>query len=147
MKKLIIFITIISIIALTFVGCSSEIDVDKTVKKLEKRGLTVTQSVTSADELKEMSAIFNSEVAYMGGDFTVEVTKYVALIEGDDYYNQCQIVTFATEKEAMSYAELEIDFNKSTYGDNSEWKVAQSGCVVVITNLDVVFKTVKADFK
>jgi hypothetical protein len=51
MKKLIIFITVISIITLSLVGCASEIDVDNTVKKLERRGLTVSQSVESDVEL------------------------------------------------------------------------------------------------
>lgn len=146
MKKLIIFITIISIIALTLVGCSSKIDVDKTVEKLEHRGLTVSQRIESDEEYAEMTAVFNTEIAIMGGDFTVEVVKYIALIEGDDYANNCQIVTFATAEQAETYANLSIDYYKAEFGENTEWKVAVSDCTVVVSNIKKVFRVVKADF-
>ena len=146
MKKLIIFITIISIMALTFAGCVAKIDVDSTVKKLERRGLTVSQKIESDEELAEMTAVFNTEIALMGGDFKVEVKKYVALIEGDDYGKNCQIVTFATSEQAESYASLSIEYYKAQFGENNEWKVALSDGTVVTSNIKKVFRVVKADF-
>ena len=146
MKKLIIFITIISVIALVFVGCSSEIDVDKTVEKLLRRGLTVSQKIESDEEYADMTAVFNTEIALMGGDFKVEVVKFIALIEGDDYANNCQIVTFATNEQAEAYANLSVTYYKSEFGENTEWKVAHSDCTVVTSNIKKVFRVVKADF-
>ena len=146
MKKLIIFITIISIIALTFAGCVAKIDVDSTVKKLERRGLTVSQKIESDEEFAEMTAVFNTEIALMGGDFKVEVKKFVALIEGDDYGKNCQIVTFATYEQAEAYANLSIEYYKAQFGENNEWKVALSDGTVVTSNLKKVFRVVKADF-
>ena len=146
MKKLIIFITIISIISLTFAGCEARIDVDNTVKKLEKRGLTVSQKIESDEEFAEMTAVFNTEIALMGGDFKVEVKKYVALIEGEDYGKNCQIVTFATNEQAEAYANLSIDYYKAQFGENNEWKVAVSDGTVVVSNIKKVFRVVKADF-
>ena len=146
MKKLIIFITVISIITLSLVGCASEIDVDKTVKKLERRGLAVSQSVESDVELVEMTAVFNTEIALMGGDFEVEVKKYVALIEDNDYAKNCQIITFATEEQAEAYASLSIDYYKAQFGENNEWKVAENNCTVVVANIKKVFRAVRADF-
>ena len=145
MKKLIIFITIISVIALVFVGCSSEIDVDKTVEKLERRGLTVSQRIESDEEYAEMTAVFNTEIALMGGDFEVEVVKYIALIEGDDYSKNCQIVTFANSEQAREYATLSIAYYKAQFGENSEWKVAIDDGTVVLSNIKKVFRVVKAD--
>ena len=74
MKK--IFVSIISIIlvlsfCLSFVGCSNKINVNRTIRKLERKGFEVTKLYESENDLGLATANLNVQINYFGGGFTV----------------------------------------------------------------------------
>lgn len=143
MKKWITLLVLIALISSLFAGCNKEFDWDESVEKLEKKGLTVSIDYTSEAALASATALFNSEIALEGGNFTVELKRTTILIQDGDHAKNCQFLEFATEEQAKEYAE----FYLSTRAADSQWKVARSGCVVVLTNLQTAVKTVNLDFQ
>ena len=98
------------------------------------------------EECERATSLTNSEIAFMGGDFTVEIVKQYGLIENGDYSKSCTFITFATEEQATNFAELNIEYFAK--GENSNnWRIARDGCVVVMTNLDVAMDVINLEFK
>ncbi len=143
MKKLRSLAIVFILLAISTLSCAAKFDADKAVDKLVEEGLTLSTVYTTDRELADGSALANSEIAMMGGDFTVELTNYTSLIQKGDPSKNCQIFTFATEEQASAYAELYA----ASRWEGSVWKVAQSGCVVIVTNLDEVPKVIELEFR
>ena len=149
MKKITFLIIACLILAtllmVLLIGIPEKFDVDKSIESLKARGLTDGVSYQTEEELANATELANSEITYMGGDFTVEVTAYDHLIQDGDYSKSCTMITFASKKQATAYAEL----NMSYFAENPDnvWKVAQSGRVVVITNLEVAEEVIPLEFK
>ena len=142
MKKLICMVMVIAVCLLVMVSCSSTLNVDETVEQLCNEGLTLTRVCSLPTDLENVSTSFNSEIALMGGDFTVDLEYYTALILDGNYSKTCQLITFASEEQADAYAELYLASRR----DGSDWKVAQSGRVVVVTNIEIAQTVIDLEF-
>jgi len=146
MKKAISILIVLLLLTTIFVGCNQDFDVERLVKKLKAKGLTDGMCYVTPEECERATSLTNSEIKFMGGDFTVEIVNQISLIENGDYSRACTFVTFATEEQATQFAELNIEYFAK--GDNSNnWKIAYSGCVVVLTNLDVAFELINLQFR
>ena len=146
MKKIVSLVAILAVFAMLLVGCAGKFDMDKSIEKLKGKGLTEGMCYITDEECERATSLMNSEIKFMGGDFTVEIVKQYDLIENGDYSKSCTFITFATEEQATQFAKLKIaDFAK---GENSNnWRIARDGCVVVITNLDYAMKITNLEFK
>ena len=146
MKKFVSLVTVLAVFAVFLIGCAGKFDMDKSIEKLKDKGLTEGMCYITEEECERATSLTNSEIKFMGGDFTVEIVKQYDLIENGDYSKSCTFITFATEEQATQFAELKIeDFAK---GENSNnWRIARDGCVVVMTNLDYAMKITNLEFK
>lgn len=128
------------------VGCAGKFDMDKSIEKLKDKGLTEGMCYITEEECERATSLTNSEIKFMGGDFTVEIVKQYDLIENGDHSKSCTFITFATEEQATKFTELKIeDFEKDENTNN--WRIARDGCVVVMTNLDVAIDVINLEFK
>ena len=146
MKKTVSFISIMIVAALILASCSLFFNEEKCIEKLKAEGLTEGMCYITEEECERATSLTNSEIAFMGGDFTVEIVKQYGLIENGDYSKSCTFITFATEEQATNFAELNIEYFAK--GENSNnWRIARDGCVVVMTNLDVAMDIINLEFK
>ena len=146
MKKIAVVVTIVTILSLMLVGCAGKFDMDKSIEQLKDKGLTEGMCYITEEECARATSLTNSEIAFMDGDFTVEIVKQYSLIENGDHSKSCTFITFATEEQATNFAELNIEYFAK--GENSNnWRIARDGCVVVLTNIDMAMKVVNLDFK
>ncbi|MBE6958107.1 MAG: hypothetical protein E7447_03010 [Ruminococcaceae bacterium] len=143
MKKIVSLTALLLVIALLFAGCKETFDTTKSVNKLLNKGLVISQEYSTTYQLKEASAMFNAEIRFYGGNFTVEVKRGVALEDPKEPGSNCQFIELATEDQAIKYAEHYIKVRKN----DNEYKVAQSGTVVVITNLEIAAEVIPLEFK
>ena len=142
MKKIVSFLVLLTVIVLVLAGCSAKFDVDATIEMLQNEGLSLATVYSTDRELADGTSLINSEISMMGGDFTVELTDYALMIQTGYPAKNCQFFTFATEEQAAAYAELYA----ASRWVGSAWKIAQRGCVVVITNLDFVQELIELEF-
>ena len=146
MKKIVSLVAILAVFAMLLVGCTAKFDMDKSIEKLKNEGLTEGMCYITEEECERATSLTNSEIAFMGGEFTVEIVKQYGLIENGDYSKSCTFITFATEEQATNFAELNIEYFAK--GENSNnWRIARDGCVVVLTNLDVAMDIINLEFK
>ena len=142
MKRIIALITLVSMLALALVGCG-KLDVEDSVKALKAKGMREGATYESDEELELADELFNAEIEYMGGDFTVRVDGYTSLVANLDFTKTVEFITFSSKREAEAYVELYIK-SRDKY---SESKIAKSGSVVVITNLELVEETLDLEFE
>lgn len=142
MKRIIALITLLSMLALALVGCGG-LDVEDNVKALKAKGLREGASYESDEELELANELFNAEIEYLGGDFTVRVDGYTSLVADLDFTKTVEFITFSSKREAEAYAELYLK-SRDEYSDS---KIAQDGAVVIITNLALVEETLDVEFK
>ena len=146
MKKIAVVVTIIVVLSLLLVGCNGKFDMDKSIEQLKEKGLTEGMCYITEEECERATSLTNSEIAFMGGEFTVEIVEQYGLIENGDYSKACTFITFATEEQATNFAELNIEYFAK--GENSNnWRIARDGCVVVFTNIDMAMEVVNLKFK
>ena len=146
MKRIISLATVFIVLTALFAGCSEKFDMDKCIEALKDKGLTEGMCYITEEECERATSLTNSEIKFMGGDFTVEIVKQYDLIENGDYSKSCTFITFATEEQATNFAELNIEYFAK--GENSNhWKIARDGCIVVMTNLDVAMDVINLKFK
>ncbi len=143
MKKVLSVTALLLTTVLMLASCSLFFDVDRCVEQLKAEGLTVGNSYTTEEEAKFATALVNSEIRLMGGEFESEVKSYTALIQGGDYSKSVQFITFAKPSQAKAYAELYV----ADRADGSDWRVAQGGSTVVLTNLEIAQEIVPLKFK
>ncbi|MBR1955153.1 MAG: hypothetical protein IKA29_04445 [Clostridia bacterium] len=146
MKKIISLVIVLIVATMLFVGCAPQIDVADLTAKLKAKGLTDGMCYVTPEECERATSLTNSEIKFMGGDFTVEIVNQISLIENGDHSRACTFVTFATEEQAKQFTELNISYFKKI-GNTNNWKFAYSGCVVVLTNLDVAFELINLRFR
>ena len=146
MKKIVSLVVILAVFAMLLVGCAEKFDMDKSIEKLKEKGLTEGMCYITEEECERATSLTNSEIAFMGGNFTVEIVKQYGLIENSDYSKSCTFITFATEEQATNFTELNIEYFAKGENPNN-WKIARTGCVVVMTNLDVAMDVIKLEFK
>ena len=142
MKRIIALITLVSMLALALVGCG-KLDVEDSVKALKAKGMREGATYKSDEELELADELFNAEIEYMGGDFTVRVDGYTSLVANLDFTKTVEFITFSSKREAEAYVELYLK-SRDKY---SESKIAKSGSVVVITNLELVEETLDLEFE
>ena len=142
MKRIIALITLVSMLALALVGCG-KLDVEDSVKALKAKGMREGATYESDEELELADELFNAEIEYMGGDFTVRVDGYTSLVANLDFTKTVEFITFSSKREAEAYVELYLK-SRDKY---SESKIAKSGSVVVITNLELVEETLDLEFE
>ena len=142
MKRIISIITLISILALLLTGCG-KINVDKSVKALKAKGMRDAATYTTDEDLEFASELYNYEIEYWNGDFTVQIDGYTSLVADLDFTKKAEFITFSSKREAKAYTELYLE-NRDEYSD---LKIARKGRVIVITNLDLVIKTLGVDFE
>lgn len=142
MKRIIALITLVSMLALALVGCA-KLDVEDSVKALKAKGMREGATYESDEELELADELFNAEIEYMGGDFTVRVDGYTSLVANLDFTKTVEFITFSSKREAEAYVELYLK-SRDKY---SESKIAKSGSVVVITNLELVEETLNLEFE
>ena len=146
MKEIAVVVTIIVVLSLLLVGCNGKFDMDKSIEQLKEKGLTEGMCYITEEECERATSLTNSEIAFMGGEFTVEIVEQYGLIENGDYSKSCTFITFATEEQATNFAELNIEYFAK--GENSNnWRIARDGCVVVFTNIDMAMEVVNLKFK
>ena len=155
MNKKVSLVAALALFAMLLVGCAAEVpevtvekgDAARTVaEKLKDKGLTEGMCYITEEECEHATSLANSEIKFMGGEFTVEIVKQYALIENGDYSKSCAFITFATEEQATDFAELNIKYFAE--GENSNnWRIARDSCVVVMTNLDVALDVINLEFK
>ena len=146
MKKIVSLVAVLAVFAMLLVGCAGKFDMDKSIEKLKEKGLTEGMCYITEEECERATSLTNSEIAFLGGDFTVEIVKQYDLIENGDYSKSCTFITFATEEQATNFAELNIAYFAK--GENSNnWRIARDGCVVVMTNLDVAMDMINLTFQ
>ncbi|MBQ8433448.1 MAG: hypothetical protein IJX23_01400 [Clostridia bacterium] len=147
MRKIISLVIVLIMVVMLLVGCAPQIDVESLTAQLKAKGLTEGICYVTPEECERATSLTNSEIKFMGGDFTVEIVNDISLIENGDYSKSCTFITFATEQQAKQFAELKIsDFAKDGNNTNN-WRIARSGCVVVLTNLQVAFELINLRFK
>ena len=146
MKKIVSLVAILVVFAMLLVGCAGKFDMDKSIGKLKDKGLTEGVCYITEEECEHATSLTNSEIAFMGGEFTVEIVKDYSLIENGDYSKSCSFITFATEEQATQFAELKIEYFEKCENSNN-WRIARDGCVVVMTNLDVAIDVINLEFK
>ena len=93
MKKIVSLVAILAVFAVLLVGCASKFDMDKSIEKLKDKGLTEGMCYITEEECERATSLTNSEIAFMGGDFTVEIVKQYGLIENGDYSKSCTFIT------------------------------------------------------
>lgn len=142
MKRIIALITLVSMLALALVGCGGH-NVEDSVKALKAKGLREGASYESDEELELANELFNAEIEYLGGDFTVRVDGYTSLVADLDFTKTVEFITFSSKREAEAYAELYLK-SRDEYSDS---KIAQDGAVVIITNLALVEEILDVEFK
>lgn len=142
MKRIIALITLVTMIALTLVGCG-KLDVNDSVKALKAKGMREGATYKSEEDLELADELFNAEIERMDGDFTVRVKGYTSLVANMDFTKTVEFITFSSKREAEAYAELWIK-SRDKYSDT---KIAQSGAVVVITNVEMVEEVLDVEFK
>ena len=146
MKKILSMIALLTVAALMLASCSLFFNEEKCIEKLKAEGLTEGMCYLTEEECERATSLTNSEIAFMGGDFTVEIVKQYDLIENGDHSKSCTFITFATEEQATNFAELNIEYFAK--GENSNnWRIARDGCVVVMTNLDYAMKIINLKFE
>ena len=146
MKKIVSLVAALAVFAMLLVGCAGKFDMDKSIEQLKEKGLTEGMCYITEEECERATSLTNSEIAFMGGEFIVEIVKQYGLIENGDYSKSCTFITFATEEQATNFAELNIEYFAK--GENSNnWRIARDGCVVVMTNLDVAMDIINLKFK
>ena len=146
MKKIVSLVSLLAVFAMLLVGCAGKFDMDKSIEKLKDKGLTEGMCYITEEECKRATSLTNSEIKFIGGDFTVEIVKQYDLIENGDYSKSCTFITFATEEQATNFAELNIEYFAKGENPNN-WRIARDGCVVVMTNLDYAMKITNLEFK
>ena len=146
MKKIVSLVAILAVFAMLLVGCAGKFDMDKSIEKLKDKGLTEGMCYITEEECERATSLTNSQIAFMGGDFTVEIVKQYDLIENGDHSKSCTFITFATEEQATNFAEL-MHSRKTTNNSTNNWRIARDGCVVVLTNLDVAMDIINLEFK
>ena len=146
MKKIVSLVAILVVFAMLLVGCAGKFDMDKSIGKLKDKGLTEGVCYITEEECEHATSLTNNEIAFMGGEFTVEIIKDYSLIENGDYSKSCSFITFATEEQATQFAELKIEYFEKCENSNN-WRIAREGCVVVLTNLDVAMDVINLEFK
>ena len=142
MKKLISIIALISILTVLLTGCG-RINVDKSVKALKAKGMREGAVYETDEDLELANDLFNATIEYYGGDFTVKVKKYTSLMSDMNPGKTVEFVTFATKREAKAYAELYME----TRDEYSDTRIARSGSVVIVTNVDLVVETLDVEFE
>ena len=146
MKKAVSLAMVLIVFVMLLAGCSEKFDMDKSIETLKAKGLTEGMCYITEEECERATSLTNSEIKFMGGDFTVEIVKQYDLIENGDHSKSCTFITFATEEQATNFAELNIEYFAK--GENSNnWKIARSKCVVVLTNLDIAMEVTGLEFK
>ena len=80
MKKIVSLIAILAVFAMLLVGCVGKFDMDKSFEKLKDTGLTEGMCYITEEECERASSLTNSEIKFMGGEFTVEIVKQYCLI-------------------------------------------------------------------
>lgn len=147
MKKIVSLVAILAVFAMLLVGCAGKFDMDKSIEKLKEKGLTEGMCYITEEECERATSLINSQIRFDGGDFTVEVVRQYDLIENGDYSRSCTFITFATEKQAKQFLELQIKWFSEESDNPNNWKFARSGCTVVITNLEIAQKIIPLKFK
>ena len=142
MKRIISIITLVSLLALLLTGCG-KINVDKSVKALKAKGMRDAATYTTDEDLEFASELYNYEIEYWNGDFTVQIDGYTSLVADLDFTKKAEFITFSSKREAKAYTELYLE-NRDEYIDS---KIARKGRVVVITNLDLVIETLGVEFE
>lgn len=147
MKKIVSLVTVLAVFAMLLVGCAGKFDMDKSIEKLKDKGLTEGICYITEEECEQATSVTNSEIKFIGGDFTVEIVKQYSLIENGDHSKSCTFITFATEEQATNFAELQIEYFTEKSDNPNNFKIARDGCVVVMTNLDVAMDIINLEFK
>ena len=118
-------------------------DVIKYVSILKDNGLLTGRIYATEEELIDANKSIRADIKLMGGDFTAEIKHYISLNQDGDYSKAIMFMTFANEEQATSYAELYV----SSRFEDSSWKVAKSGCVVIISNFECAIEVIHLEFK
>ena len=147
MKKTISIIALVAAAALMLASCSLFFDEEKCIEKLKAEGLTEGMCYITEEECKRATSLTNTEIEFMGGDFTVEIVKQYDLIENGDHSKSCTFITFATEEQAKQFVELQTKWFSEESDNSNNWKFARSGCTVVMTNLEIAQKIIPLKFK
>ena len=147
MKKILSVIALFTVAALMLASCSLFFNEEKCIEKLKAEGLTEGMCYLTEEECERATSLTNSEIAFMGGDFTVEIVKQYDLIENGNYSKSCTFITFATEEQAKQFEELQIKWFAEESDNPNNWKFARSGCTVVTTNLEIAQKIIPLKFK
>lgn len=142
MKRIIALITLVSMLALALVGCGGH-DVEDSVKALKAKGLREGATYESDEDLELAGELFNAEIEYMGGDFTVRIDGYTSLVADIDFTKTVEFITFSSKREAEAYVELYIK-SRDKYSDS---RIAQDGTVVIVTNLELVEEVLDVEFR
>ena len=147
MKKILSLIALLTVAALMLASCSLFFNEEKCIEKLKAEGLTEGMCYITEEECARATSLTNSEIAFMGGDFTVEIVKQYDLIENGDHSKSCTFITFATEEQAKQFEEFQIKWFSKKSDNPNNWKFARSGCTVVSTNLEIAQKIIPLKFK
>lgn len=142
MKRIIALITLLSMLTLSLVGCG-RLDVEDSVKALKAKGLREGATYESDEDLELAGELFNAEIEYMGGDFTVRIDGYTSLVADIDFTKTVEFITFSSKREAEAYAELYIK-SRDRYSDS---RIARDGTVVIVTNLELVEDVLDVEFR
>ena len=142
MKRIIALITLVSMLTLALVGCG-RLDVEDSVKTLKAKGLREGATYESDEDLELACELFNAEIEYMGGDFTVRIDGYTSLVADIDFTKTVEFITFSSKREAEAYVELYIK-SRDKYSDS---RIAQDGAVVIVTNLELVEDVLDVEFR
>ena len=94
MKKIVSLVAILAVFAMLLVGCAGKFDMDKSIEQLKEKGLTEGMCYITEEECERATSLTNSEIAFMGGDFTVEIVKQYDLIENGDHSKSCTFIRY-----------------------------------------------------
>ena len=147
MKKILSVIALFTVAALMLASCFLFFNEEKCIEKLKAEGLTEGICYLTEEECARATSLTNTEIKFMGGDFTVEIVRQYDLIENGDYSKGCTFITFATEEQAQQFEELQIKWFSEESVNPNNWKFARSGCTVVITNLEIAQKIIPLIFR
>ena len=143
MKKYLSLALVLLLVLSMLSGCKEAFDMDKSIRKLQQNGLVISQEYKTDFQLKQASALFNAEIKFYGGNFKIEVKYAITLESPKEPGSNCQFIELISEQQAEQYAEHYVKVRRN----GNEYRVAQSGAVVIITNLDIATEIIPLEFK
>ena len=145
MKKLISVLLLLSVVAISFVGCffDSLLNKDYFVSKLEKNDFIQISASLTEDELAEIENELNKDFRFNSSEpFTFDLTGYAEMLKMGESEYECKIYEFVDSAQAEMYVKHCV----SARNQLDKSKAAHVGRVVIVTDSQTVMDILNIEF-